>query len=107
MIMSREAKCIHYNLYFHRAIKFFTGIYCSNNSKMMLFSFFFFNYKYIKFFFSSQLSYAGVNYCTRYIKSPVCTWKCYVKKFKHFHQCPMIKICYDFVSSFFEALKIV
>lgn len=48
--------------------------------------------------FSSQLSYAGVNYCTRYTDSTVWTWKSYIKKIKHFHQCPMVKMCYHFVS---------
>jgi len=61
----------------------------------MFISLLFFNIKWI---FSSQLSNAGVNYYTRYRRSSTITWQIYVNKFKDFHQCPMVKMCYHFVS---------
>ena len=48
--------------------------------------------------FSSQLSKAGVNYYTEYPKIFRLTWEIYVDKLTDFHQCPLVKMCYDFVS---------
>jgi hypothetical protein len=48
--------------------------------------------------FSSQLSNAGVNYYTRYRKSSDLSWQTYVEKFKDFHCCPLVKMCYHLVS---------
>lgn len=44
------------------------------------------------------MSKAGVNYYTEYRKTSKLTWEIYVDKLTDFHQCPMVKMCYDFVS---------
>ncbi|CAF1613758.1 unnamed protein product, partial [Didymodactylos carnosus] len=42
-------------------------------------------------------SYEGINYYTNYTSSQSCTWDIYWKKFNHFHECPLVKMCYDFL----------